>query len=121
MSYGRIQAGARLARSTVAIALPVLIRLGLIQRMRHRVLAVGQNGGRVWKQLTNTYRLLTGAVSREFDGRTDSKTQESTSLVMVRSEPEEEDAQGALKLIAEARTKRAQDVWLRSRGLFQGT
>ena len=79
VSYSILQERAHQARSTVAAGIEVLLNLGLIQRTRHRILITGQNGGRVWKQLTNVYKLIVPS-EREFDTRTDSKALEITSL-----------------------------------------
>ena len=115
VSYSQMQRMAHQARSTVAQSIAVLVRLGLVQRARHRLLALGQNGGRVWRQLPNAYRLLVSADSREFGGRTDSKTQESITLVPVTLSRDQETAQKALRLITEARTSQRVAEWLRSR------
>ena len=115
VSYSQLQKMAHQARSTVAQGIAMLVRLGLVQRVRHRLLAVGQNGGRVWRQLPNAYRLLLGADSRESGGRTDSKTQEFTILVPVALSRNQEAAQEALKLITENRMRQRAADWLRSR------
>ena len=116
VSYSQLQEKARQARSTVAGGIAVLIRLGLIQRVRHRLLVVGQNGGRVWKQLPNVYRLLTGADSREFDERTDSQSPEITLLSSTTLNRAVERAQQALKHTAEARTAKRAAEWRQARG-----
>ena len=116
VSYGQLQAAARLARATVAAGLLSLERLGLIRRTRNRVLVVGANGGRVWKQLTSTYRLLVERPAREFSGRTDSQTQIITTLQIETSGPSQTDARGALERIAAERAARQGAAWLRERG-----
>jgi DNA-binding MarR family transcriptional regulator len=115
VSYGQIQAAAHMARSTVAAGLAVLERLGLIERTRHRILVIGANGGRVWKQLTSTYRLLTGSDSREFDRRTDFKAQEVHIRVDTVPNAAAREAQEALKRIAEGRAAQRAAAWLRQR------
>ena len=103
------------ARSTVAGGIDRLVHLGLVQRVRHRLLVVGQNGGRVWRQLPNVYRLLMNANSREFGGRTDSKTQESTTIVKTTSSEAQKAAQKALRRITEQRFTQLAVEWLQSR------
>jgi len=115
VSYSQLQKMAHQARSTVAGGITTLVRLGLVQRVRHRLLVVGQNGGRMWKQLPNAYRLLAGADSREFDGQTDSKTQESITLVPATLNRNQKDAQEALRKIAENRDMQRAVGWLRLR------
>ena len=99
VSYGQIQAATRMARATVAAALTALERLGLVQRQRHRVLAVSPAGGRVWRQLTSSYRLLL-AEHREFSGRTDSKVQDHILVVEAVPGRAVRQAQEALKRVA---------------------
>ena len=116
VSYSQLQEKAHQARGTIAEGLAVLIRLGLVQRVRHRLLVVGQNGGRVWKQLPNVYRLLTGADSREFSERTDSQSPEITLLTSTAPNRAVEEAQEALRRIAAARTAKREADWRRARG-----
>lgn len=109
VSYSILQERAHQARSTVAAGIKVLLSLGLIQRTRYRILIVGQNGGRVWKQLTNVYRLIVRS-EREFDDRTDSKTQEITYLGSTVLSGAVKEAQEALRRIAQGReAQRAAD------------
>ena len=116
VSYSQLQEKAHQARSTVAGGIAVLVRLGLVQRVRHRLLVVGQNGGRVWKQLPNVYRLLAGADSREFDERTDSQSPDITLLGSTILNRAVEDARQALKRIAEARTAKREAEWRWAKG-----
>lgn len=114
VSYSILQERAHQARSTVAAGLEVLLKLGLIQRTRNRILITGQNGGRVWKQLTNVYRLIMRS-EREFDGRTDSKTPEVTSLGSTVLNKAVEEAQQALRRIADHRAAQRAADWQRKR------
>ena len=84
-----------------AAGLAALERLGLLQRTKHRVLAIGANGGRVWKQLTSSYRLLIETVSREFSARTDSQIQEHIHVVEAVPGRAAQSAQEALRRVAE--------------------
>ena len=101
VSYGQLQTAARMARATVAASLAALERLGLVQRTKHRVLAIGANGGRVWKQLTSSYLLLAEAVSREFTGRTDSEPKDLLQVVEDVPARAVKSAQEALRRVAE--------------------
>ncbi len=114
VSYSILQERAHQARSTVAAGIRVLLELGLIQRTRHRVLAVAANGGRVWRQLTSAYRLQ-GAGSREFDRRTDHKPQELTQVVEATPAGAVRAAQEALRRVGEAREAQRAAEWLRRR------
>jgi hypothetical protein len=76
-SYSVLQRMAHLARATIAEGLRVLQRLGLIRRVRRRVLVLWHNGGRAWRQLPSEYH-FPPASDCEFNQRTDSKTQELT-------------------------------------------
>ena len=82
-SYGQLQQAARMARATVAAGLAALERLGLLQRTKHRVLAVSPAGGRVWRQLTSSYRLLP-VDHREFTARTDSEPKCRSKIILSR-------------------------------------
>ena len=73
----------------------------LLQRTKHRVLTIGANGGRIWKQLTSSYRLLIETVSHEFSARTDSQVQEHIHVVEALPERAAQSAQEALKRVAE--------------------
>ena len=106
VSYGQLQQAARMARATVATSLAALERLGLVQRQRHRVLAIGANGGKVWKQLTSSYKLLIEAVSREFTARTDSQVQDHIHVVEAVPGRAVKAAQEALGLVAERMMER---------------
>ena len=112
VSYSQLQAAAHLARSTVAGGLEVLERLGLIRRTRRRVLAIGANGGRVWRQLPSVYRLI--AISRESAGHTESKPQEILKIVEVVPSDAVKAAQEALKQIAERREAQRMAAWLQA-------
>lgn len=112
VSYSILKERAYQARSTVAAGIKVLLSLGLIQRARHRILVTGQNGGRVWKQLTNVYRLIVRS-EREFDDRTDSKTQEITSLGSTVLSGAVKEAQEALRRIAQGREAQRVADWQR--------
>lgn len=114
VSYSILQERAHQARSTIAAGITMLLNLGLIQRTRHRILITGQNGGRVWKQLTNVYRLIVHS-EREFDGRTDSKNPDITSLGSTVLSKAVEEAQQALKQIADRRAAQRAADWQRKR------
>ena len=116
VSYGQLQQAARMARATVAAALAALERLGLVQRTKHRILAIGANGGRVWRQLTSSYRLLIESVSREFRARTDSKPQENQTVRVGASRPAQADARGALGKVAHDMEARLAASWHQARG-----
>ena len=113
VSYSQLQKVAHLARSTVAGGLEALERLGLIQRTRHRVLAIGANGGRVWRQLPSVYRLI--AISRESKARTDSKPQNILKIVEATPSAAVKAAQEALSRIAELRSQKRATEWLQRR------
>ena len=100
VSYGQLQTAARMARATVAASLAALERLGLLQRTKHRVLAIGANGQRIWRQLVSSYRLLT-AESVEFSRRTDSQPQDQTHVVETLPGRAVRQAQEALRRVAE--------------------
>ena len=106
VSYGQLQAAASMARATVAAALKALEGLGLVQRIKHRVLAIGANGGRVWKQLTSGYRLLIETTAREFNPRTDSQAKEITLVREAVPGRAVKAAQEALRLVAERMRER---------------
>ena len=55
-AYSRLQRLAAVARSTVAKAVARLAELGLVNRLKRRVLVLWNNGGRQWRQLSNAYR-----------------------------------------------------------------
>ena len=114
VSYSILQERAHQARSTVAAGIAVLLNLGLIQRTRHRILITGQNGGRVWKQLTNVYKLIVRS-EREFDARTDSKLQEITSLGSTVLSEGVKEAQEALRRVAQNREAQWTADWQRKR------
>lgn len=114
VSYSILQERAHQARSTVAAGITVLLELGLIQRTRHRILITGQNGGRVWKQLTNVYRLIVRS-EREFDEQTDSKPSEITSLGSTVLSGAVKEAQEALRRIAQSREAQRAADWQRKR------
>lgn len=114
VSYSILQERTHQARSTIAAGIEVLLNLGLIERTQHRILITGQNGGRVWKQLTNAYKLIVGS-EREFDGRTDSKPSEITSLGSTVLSGAVKDAQAALSRIAQDRTAQLAAEWQRKR------
>ena len=105
VSYGQLQTVARMARATVAAGLAALERLGLLQRTKHRVLAIGANGQRIWRQMVSSYRLLTGN-SVEFSQQTDSKPQDIIHLVEAVPGRAVKAAQEALELVAEAMQRR---------------
>ena len=92
--------------ATVAAALKALEGLGLVQRIKHRVLAIGANGGRVWKQLTSGYRLLIETTAREFNPRTDSQAKEITLVREAVPGRAVKAAQEALRLVAERMRER---------------
>ena len=100
VSYGQLQTAARMARATVAASLAALERLGLLQRTKHRVLAIGANGQRIWRQLVSSYRLLT-AKSVEFSRRTDSQPQDQIHVVEALPGRAVRQAQEALRRVAE--------------------
>ena len=118
-AYSQLQRLAGVARATIAGGLETLERVGLIVRAKARVVATGANGGRIWKQLPNTYRFLKNGVkrpiSREFSGRPDSKPQEVYTVQAVTSELLQEDAREALERIALDRAARQGAAWLRAR------
>ena len=100
VSYGQIQQAAGMARATVAAALTALERLGLLQRQRHRILAVSPAGGRVWRQLTSSYRLLP-AEHREFSQQTDLEPKNLLQVIEAVPGRAVQSAQEALRLVAE--------------------
>ena len=119
VSYSILEERAHQARSTVAAGIEVLLSLGLIQRTRHRILIIGQNGGKVWKQMTNVYRLIVPS-EREFDGRTDSKTPEITSLGSTVLSGAVKEAQEAISRIAQAREAQRAAEWQKKRAYKTG-
>ena len=116
VSYGQLQAAARMARATVASSLAALERLGLVQRQRHRVLAIGANGQRIWRQMVSSYRLL-AAHSVEFRGRPDSKPQENQTVKVTASEPAQADAKRALGRVAHDMEARLAASWHQGAGM----
>jgi hypothetical protein len=74
-SYSVLQRLAHLARATIAEGLRVLEQLGLIRRIKRRVLVLWHNGGRAWRQLPSEYH-FPPVSDCEFSGRTDSKIQD---------------------------------------------
>jgi len=110
VSYSQLQGRARQARSTIAGGITALVRLGVIQRVKHRLLVVGQNGGRVWKQLPNVYRVMVETESREFSGRTDSKAPDIYMKDFVPSLDAVKTGK-ILKQIAQQRTTLFQTRW----------
>ena len=119
-AYSQLQRLAGVARATIAGGLEALERAGLIVRAKARVVATGANGGRLWRQLPNTYRFLkNGAkrpISREFSGRPDSKPQEIHTMQVEAARPAQADARGALERIATDRAARQGAAWLQARG-----
>ena len=101
VSYGQLQETARMARATVAAGLAALERLGLLQRTRHRVLAIGANGQRIWRQMVSSYRLVVAAEAVEFSGRTDSQAQDHIHIVEAVPGRVVQSAQEALRRVAE--------------------
>ena len=114
VSYSILQERAHQARSTVAAGITVLLNLGLIQRTRRRILIIGQNGSRVWKQLTNVYKLIVRS-EREFDAQTDFKPPEITSLGSTVLGNAVKEAQEALRRIAQGREAQRAADWQRER------
>ena len=99
-AYSWLQTVVHAARSTIAAGLAALERVGLIARARSRVLAIGANGGRIWKQLPNSYRFASNGgkplPARGSDRRPDSKPQDHTHCVEA-SSTVQVDAREALK------------------------
>ena len=111
VSYGQLQAAARMARATVAAGITVLERLGLLRRTRHRVLAIGANGQRIWRQMVSTYLLLAKANSVEFTERTDSQSQDHLHIVEAVPGREVRQAQEALRRVAESMLAKQRAAW----------
>ncbi|TLU70669.1 hypothetical protein [Lichenicoccus roseus] len=65
------------------------------------MLTIGANGGRVWKQLTSSYRPLIETDSCEFNARTDFQLQDQIHVVEAVLERAAQSAQEALKRVAE--------------------
>ena len=65
------------------------------------MLTIGANGGRVWKQLTSSYRPLIETDSREFNVRTDTQLQDHIHVVEAVPERAVQSAQEALRRGAE--------------------
>jgi hypothetical protein len=82
-----------MARATIAEGLRVLERLGLIRRVKRRILVLWHNGGRAWRQLPSEY-LFPAAQDCEFSNRTDSETQDFTYV----SRPAADAAEAAVAL-----------------------
>lgn len=103
LSYSQLMQRSNQSRARIAKGLRNLARLGFLAIEHERILAVNLYGGRLWRQLTNTYRLIT----REFTGRTDSEPKAesstvSTSIVIVEAaSKEQEEAQEALRRVRE--------------------
>ena len=120
VSYGQLQQRAHVARGTVATGLEVLIKLGLIQKIKHRLLAIGANGGRVWKQLTSSYRMIVvtalPSFSRESTQQPDSKLKENIYLTHAPEPHAETTAQAECRRLAAARHAAWEIDWLKKRG-----
>jgi hypothetical protein len=56
VSYAGLQKLARACRQTIADAVEALERLGLVRRIKHKVLVLWNNGGRKWQQRPNEYQ-----------------------------------------------------------------
>ena len=119
-AYSQLERFAGIARATVAEGLEALERVGLLVRVKRRVVATGANGGRLWRQLPSSYRFLKivpkPPISREFSGRTDSKPQGIHTLRVEATGTSQTDARGALERIAAERAARQGAAWLRARG-----
>jgi hypothetical protein len=113
-SYGTLQRLAHMARATIAVGLTALERLGLLQRVKRRVLVVWHNGGRAWRQLPNEYR-FTRPADCEFSARTDSKTPDITILARPAA-----DAAKASEALAAVRERRRSAVEARLLGKRSG-
>jgi hypothetical protein len=90
-SYTRLQKLANVARATVAGAIGRLVALGLVQRVKRRVLVLWHNGGRAWRQLANEYRFHC-----EFSARSDSEKKEFSISLAEPSSTEQRAAEAAL-------------------------
>jgi hypothetical protein len=55
VSYAGLQKLARTCRQTIADAIAAFERLGLVRRIKHKVLVLWTNGGRKWQQRPNEY------------------------------------------------------------------
>lgn len=104
-AYSVLERLAHMARATIAEGLRVLERLGLIRRIKRRVLVLWHNGGRAWRQLPSEY-VFPVATDCEFSGRTDSKTQEITYVTQPAG-----DAAGAASALAAMREQRTRLLW----------
>jgi DNA-binding MarR family transcriptional regulator len=99
-SYSRLQKLAHVARGTVAKAIAELTALGLIQRVKRRVLVLWHNGGRAWRQMSNAYRLI-AAPRCEFTPQTDSQQTKILNLM----EPTTREQREAAEALAERRRR----------------
>jgi hypothetical protein len=69
-----------------------LVALGLVQRIKRRVLVLWHNGGRAWRQLANEYRFL----HCEFTGQGESQQERIQILSLAPSSTEQRAAEAAL-------------------------
>jgi hypothetical protein len=99
-SYSVLQRMAHLARATIADGLRMLEQLGLIRRVKRRVLVLWHNGGRAWRQLPSEYRSVQAA-DCEFSQQTDSKTRDIT--ICARMDGDAERAAAALAAVRDRR------------------
>jgi hypothetical protein len=82
VSYTALQRLARMARATIAEALSVLQRLGVLSRIKRRVRQAWHQGGVQTRQATSCYLLHPGRHS-EFSGRTVHQKSDSVEFLYV--------------------------------------
>ncbi len=96
VSYTALERLTRLARSTIAEALAVLERLGVLTRIRRRVRLAWHQGGQQCRQIANAYLLHPPAEHCEFGRRTVNQSDSIEILYAQRPPPDVAAAQGAL-------------------------
>jgi hypothetical protein len=61
VSYSGLQKLARVCRQTIADAVAAFERLGLVRKLKRKVLVLWNNGGRKWQQRANEYAFCCGS------------------------------------------------------------
>jgi hypothetical protein len=92
VSYSGLQKLARACRQTIADAIAAFERLGLVRRIKHKVLVLWANGGRQWQQRPNEY---------EFCCESSEQTQYPKEVIQILiSEPAVREAKAAQEGLA---------------------
>jgi hypothetical protein len=104
VSYTGLQKLARTCRQTIAGAIAAFERLGLVRRIKHKVLVLWANGGRQWQQRPNEY---------EFCCESGEQTQYPKEVIQILiSEPAVREAKAAQERLAAVALARCQALGL---------